>query len=255
MSLLRIFLDVFCLDGVECSTSVDMCFWILSISQAKKVVSRSVRSSFFISFDIVRSVMSFLEIILMLCSLQFLPVQLWVVFCEFQCSCVVDSTGRWAMFCLIWASLLLLFLAIYSQLISSSYAGRRSLLFWRYFSLVEYVLERLFSCFVIEFIVKSSLLFCLFLFLLLDIFLGILNKEKLLFSFHFFANIAAIECSIPFFLIFLRLKLHINIEVLFIFENGKHNENMRLGVIVNILYFMQFESFKRRSLFCRTVDS
>ena len=102
---------------------------------------------------------------------------------------------------------------------------------------------------------KSSLFFSFFLLFLFNILLGILDEEKLLFSFHFFANIATIEGSIPFFLIFLWLKLHINIEIFFIFEDSKYNENMGLGMIVNILYLMQFKSFKRGSLFIRTVHS
>jgi hypothetical protein len=95
-----------------------------------------------------------------------------------------------------------------------------------------------------NFIVEWGLVFGLLFFFFLDIFLRIVNNEKFLFGFHFAADEAAVECSIPFLLIFLWLKLHVDIKPLLVFLNGKHYKDVRLCVVVYIFNFVQFDGFK-----------
>lgn len=104
-------------------------------------------------------------------------------------------------------------------------------------------------------IVEWSLVLGLLFFFLLDIFFRVINNEKFLLGFHFAADEAAIESSIPFLLIFLWLKLHVDVKSLLIFLDSKHYKNVRLSVVVHILDFMQFDWFIALSLLNWVIQS
>jgi hypothetical protein len=70
--------------------------------------------------------------------------------------------------------------------------------------------------FGLNLIVKSFLFLRLFLLFLFDVFLRVFNQEKLLFSFHLSADVAAVKCPIPFLLVFLGLELHVDIKSFFV---------------------------------------
>lgn len=106
-----------------------------------------------------------------------------------------------------------------------------------------------------NFIIEWSLVLNLLFFFLLDIFFRIINDEKFLLGFHFAADEAAVESSIPFLLIFLWLKLHVDVKPLLIFLDGKHYKNVRLSVVVHILDFMQFDWFIALSLLNWVIQS
>ena len=71
-------------------------------------------------------------------------------------------------------------------------------------------------------ILKFLLLFVLFFLLLYHILLRILNQKELFLSLHFAANIAAVERPVPFFLILLGVKLHIDVGPLLVFLHSEH---------------------------------
>lgn len=81
----------------------------------------------------------------------------------------------------------------------------------------------------------------LLFFPLLHILLGIFKKEEFLLSLHFSADVAAIQGSIPLLLVLLRIKSEVDVEPFLILLDGQDDEDVWLGVVVDILYLMHLD--------------
>lgn len=94
------------------------------------------------------------------------------------------------------------------------------------------------SFFVRDIVVERGEFLGFLFLLLLDVLLGIVNDEKLLLGAHLASNVAAIQCAIPLFLIFFRLKLHVDVEPFLVLLYGEHDEYVWLGVVIHVLDFV-----------------